>query len=293
MLDGLRREFPELVTTAGRIPHPRAARAPLFWSVMAAFGAGFFVSAVTTILLSLIFRPTGRDLPLPAPFEVARLAGTAAALAVAWVGGGRGAVTGYVGVVIFEIVLGLPSRLRFCGMAGIDPAFVAEACSVGRLVLGLWPQVLGGALAFALVRWLRASAGDRNPTLEAAGVLTVVQVVAGSLISVGLGPGTGSPVGPLAIVAVAIGAGVAMGYAILRRATRTWRTLGIVAVVVAAEFVLLSLPPFMTQVVQARGTNLIGPFDLVAYFSPFFAIGAAGIVLYMATARGASPTQSA
>src|SRR5713101_224744 len=188
MLDGLQREFPEVVTLARRVPHPRVARAPILWSVMAAFGAAFFVSALVTILFSMLFRSIPSGAPLPAPFEIARLTSTAAALAVAWVAGGRGAVAGYVGILIIERLLGLPSQQRFCGVIGVDPAFAGEYCSVGRYLIGLWPQVLGAALAFALVRWLRGVPGDRNPTLEAAGVFTFVQIVSGSLISAGLGP---------------------------------------------------------------------------------------------------------
>jgi hypothetical protein len=49
----------------------------------------------------------------------------------------------------------------------------------------------------------------------------------------------------------------------------------------------------VSQILLARGTNLIGPFDLVAYFSPVFAIGAAAIVLYIAAVRRVSATESA
>src|SRR5438094_8809045 len=65
MLDGLRREFPEVITLARAIPHPRIARGSPFWSVPAAFGAGFFASAVVTILVSLLIRLTSRETPLP------------------------------------------------------------------------------------------------------------------------------------------------------------------------------------------------------------------------------------
>jgi hypothetical protein len=294
MLDGLRREFPEVVTLVRGLPHPRVARASLFWSVMAAFGTGFFVSAVATILLSILFRLSTRETPLPAPFEITRLVGTAAGLAVAWIAGGRGAVAGYVGIVLVESLLGLPSRMRFCEVAGADSFSAVDACSTGRYLIGLWPLLLGAALAFALVRWLRAGPGDRNPTLEAAGAFVVVQRLAGGLLNVGLGPATaGSPTWPLAIVLVATAAGITMGFAILRRATQTWRTLGMVALVVGVEYVLLSLPLFVSQILLARGTNLIGPFDLVAYFSPVFAIGAAAIVLYIAAVRRVSATESA
>jgi hypothetical protein len=36
----------------------------------------------------------------------------------------------------------------------------------------------------------------------------------------------------------------------------------------------------VSQILQTRGTSLIGPLDLVAYFSIVFAIGAAALVLY-------------
>jgi hypothetical protein len=81
-----------------------------------------------------------------------------------------------------------------------------------------------------------------------------------------------------------------MGYTILRRATRPWRTLGIVAFVVVAVFVVVSLPTFVSQILQTRGTNLIGPFDLLAFFSPLFAVAAAALVIYMAATRKVSAT---
>ena len=293
MIDGLRREFPQAFALAGRVPNPRFARVSPRWAVLAAFGAAFFVSAVVTILFSLLFRATTQTTPGPAPFELARLASTAAALAVAWIAGGRAAVAGYVGIVVLERLLGLPSQLRFCG-AGADPNLVAAFCSFGAYAIALWPQLLGVALAFALVRWLRASGGDRNPTLEAAGAFVVVQGVGGSLLNAVLGPATGgSTEWPLLLLLVAIAAGIAMGFTILRRATRRWRTLGVLAFVLVAEFVVVSLPTFVSQVLLARGTNLIGPFDLLAYFSLFFAIAAAALVLYMSAARMASAIEGA
>ena len=292
MIDGLRREFPQAFALAGRVPNPRFARASTVWAVLAAFGAGFFVSAVATVVFSLLFRsPT--QAPFPAPFEIARLGSTAAALAVAWIVGGRSAVAGYVGIVVLERLLGLPSQLRFCGVRS-DPNLAAAFCSVGSYVIALWPQVLGAALAFVLVRWLRSGAGDRNPTLEAAGGLVIVEGIGGSLLNAGLGPSTaGSLEWPLFILLVAIAAGIAMGLTILRRATRHWRTLGVIAFVLAAGFAIVSLPTFVSQVFPARGTNLIGPFDLLAYFSSVFEIAAAALVLYMAAARKVTATAGA
>jgi hypothetical protein len=289
MIDGLRREFPEAFAVARRVPSPRFARASTMWAVAAAFGAEFFVSAVFTILFSLLFRSTTREVPLPAPFELARLASTAAALAVAWIAGGRSAVAGYVGIIVLERLLGLSTQMRFCTGIGSGQGFAA--CSVGGYLLALWPQLLGAALAFALVRWLRAGEGDRNPTLEAAGVLVIVEGVGGALVNLALGPATAGSQWPLDLLLVAILGGIAMGFTILRRASRRWRTLGIIAFVLAAEFVIVSLPTFVSQVVLTRGTNLIGPFELLAYFSPIFAIAAAALVLYMSTARKVTTTE--
>ena len=294
MLDGLRREFPEVGAYVRRIPNPRFARASPLWAVLAAFGAGFFVSAVVTVLFSLLLRSTTRETPLPAPFELARLASTAASLAVAWIAGGRIAVAGYVGVVVLERLLGLPGQVRFCSAYGQDPNFAsAGACTLSGYAIALWPQLLGAALAFALVRWLRTGAGDRNPTLEAAGAFALVQGVGTLLLNVGLGPSAPGSPWALLILFVAIAAGIVMGYTILRRSTRHWRTLGIIAVVLATEFVLLLLPTFASQVAQTRGTNLLGPFDLLTYFSGLFTIAGAAIVLYMAAARKVTATETA
>jgi hypothetical protein len=292
MLDGLRSEFPEAGAAVRRIPHPRVAHASLFWSVMAAFGAGLLVSSIATIVFSFLLQSVSRDAPIPAPFELARIAATGAALAVAWGTGGRNALTAYLVLVVLEDLLSLPGRLRFCAGVGANAGF-ADVCSPARFVIALWPQMFGVALAFALVRWIRAAEGDRNPTLEAAGVFAFVQAVAVTLLSVATVPvSAGTPVAPLSILIIAIGAGVAMGYTLLTRASRTWRTFGIVAVIIGSEFVLVSLPLFVSQVMQARGTNLLGPLDLAAYFSQVFAIAAAAIVLYIAAARKVTAAQS-
>ncbi len=121
--------------------------------------------------------------------------------------------------------------------------------------------------------------------------MTIVEGVGGALLNLALGPSTGGPQWPLFLLFLAIAAGIATGFTILRRSSRQWRTLGIVAFALAAEFVIVSLPTFVSQVVLTRGTNLIGPYELVAYFSPIFAIAAAALVLYMSTARKVTATE--
>jgi hypothetical protein len=69
--------------------------------------------------------------------------------------------------------------------------------------------------------------------------------------------------------------------------------MGIVALVVLGEYMLLSVPLFLSQVMQARGTSLVGPFDVLAYFSPVFAMTAAAAVLYIASARRVTPAAGA
>lgn len=290
MLDGLRREFPEVATYARRVPSPRVARAPTLWSVLAGFGAGFFVSGVVLILLSLLFRSTTRETPLPAPFELARAASTGAALAVAWIAGGRAAIAGYAGIEILERLLGIPNQLRFCATLASDPNIAAGGvCSLGNYVIAFWPQVLGVALAFAIARWLRAASGDRNPTLEAAGAFALRQGLGGSIVGATFGSASpDSPGALLLVVFVPIAAGIALGYVILRRASRRWRTLGIVALMLAAEFVVLALPTLTSQLALTRGVSLLGPVQLLSYVASFFAIGAAALVLYMAATRRAT-----
>jgi hypothetical protein len=118
-----------------------------------------------------------------------------------------------------------------------------------------------------------------------------VESLGGVLLNASLGPATaGSPDWPLLTLAVAVVAGIAMAYTVLRRATRPWRAFGIVAFVVVAGFAVVSLPALVSQV-QTRGTNLIGPFDLFAFFSPLFAVAAAALVIYMAAARTVSATR--
>ena len=203
-------------------------------------------------------------------------------------------MAGYAGVLVLERLLGLTGQLRFCGELGGFAALGGQLCSVGGYVIALWPQLFGVAVAIALVRWLRTGPGDRNPTLEAAGIFTLIETFGGGVLNLILGPATvGSPMWPVSVLALAIAAGVAVGYTVVRRATRTWRTLAIVVLVIAAEFALLSLPLFVSQVAQARGTNLIGPFEVLAYFSPVFAIGAAVIVLYVAATRTVNATGTA
>src|SRR5438477_506601 len=102
-------------------------------------------------------------------------------------GEGRTAVAGYVGALVLERLLGLTGQLRFCGELGGFAALGGQLCSVGGYVIALWPQLFGAAVAIALVRWLRTGPGDRNPTLEAAGIFTLIQTLGGGVLNLILG----------------------------------------------------------------------------------------------------------
>jgi len=282
--DLISRGLPEVAALVRRIPSPPIARAPLLWSILAGFGAGYFVWAAILIAFSLLFAalavPSGA--PLPRPFELAAVSRTGVALAVAWTAGGRDAVTIYASIRVLELVLGLPAQFRFCG-AIVGPA--PAACSFLSYLLSLWPLVLGVALAYWLAPRLRSSAGGANPVMETAGALSLTQTVAGSIVAVLFAGATSIEAGILAIGGV-VAAGLACGVVLLRRVMpgRQWLTLGLVAVAAIGPWAVTSLPPFVQQIGVGRGIDVSG-LGLVAFVAPFLEIGAAAVVLYIAAAR--------
>ena len=284
MSDLISRGLPEVAALVRRIPSPPIARAPLLWSVLAGFGAGYFVWAAILIAFSLLFASFGvpSGAALPRPFELAAVSRTGVALAVAWTAGGRDAVTIYASIRVLELVLGLPAQFRFCG-AIIGPA--PAACSFLSYLLSLWPLVLGVALAYWLAPRLRASADAANPTMEAAGALSLIQTVAGSIVAALFAGATSIEAGILATCGVAA-AGLACGVVLLRRVAqgRQWRTLALVALAAIGPWAVTVLPPFVGQI-GVGGGIAIGGLSLVGFFAPFLEIGAAGVVLYMSAAR--------
>ena len=287
MIDGLRRDFPQAFALARRVPSPRFARASPLWAVLAAFGAGFFVSAV----LFLVFNLVARFLGLSTVWVggVATVGATATALSVAYTVGGRGALIVYAGIVIIEQMLGLPSLMRFC------LAIVSEApmCSPVSYILGLWPDAVGVTLAYWLVRWLRTTDGNANPLLEAAGALALTQGVAASILGALLLSAGELEAGLLLLVS-AIAGGVACGLVLLRRVAkaRQWRSLGIIALVIIGVWLVVALPSFVGQV-GIGGAIVIGGLNLIAFVSPLVEVGAAALVLYMAAARKVTATEGA
>ncbi|HEV8537081.1 MAG TPA: hypothetical protein VGR87_15360 [Candidatus Limnocylindria bacterium] len=287
MLDGLRREFPEVQALARRIPNPRVSRVSLTWAVLAAYGAGLLVGAAVTILLSVLFRLVGAAGPAPA-LQLATVAGTGAALAGAWTIGGRDAIVVYAALFAAERLLVLTGVLRFC-VAQISGA---PLCSLPSYILGLWPYFLGAGLAYLLVRWLRAADGDRNSTLEASGALALTQSVLGAALAALLLSATTFE-GGIAVVLAAVLAGVACGLVLLRRVapTRQWLTLGVIAVALLGPWILVSVPSF-AEVVGVGGGIAIGGLGVLGLFTPLLELGAAALVLYLAAARKVSAEAS-
>ena len=262
MLDGLQRQFPQAFALAERIPNPRVARSPLLWSVLAGFGAAFFVWVAIVIPLTLFARLLG--LPTEWIGGVATAGATATALAVAYTSSGREAVLVCAAVFALEHLLSLLGTMRFCLAIVSDAPF----CSPISYVLGLWPRALGIALAYRLVHWWRVGEGNANPLLEVAGALTLAQVLVSAILGALL-VATSPFLTGLLLVLAALAGGTACGMTILRRVAepRQWAVLGVIALAVVGE------------------TIAIGVLNLMALASPIIELGAAAVVLYMAAAR--------
>jgi hypothetical protein len=287
MIDGLRAELPQLFAFARRIPNPRFARASPMWAVLAAFGAGFFVSAVLFVVFTMTARLLGA--PLVWVGGVATVGAMATALSVAYTVGGRSALIVYAGIVVIERLLALPSLMRFC------LAIVSESpvCSPFSYILALWPEVLGVALAYWLVRWMRTTDGNSNPLLEAAGALALTQGVAAAILGALLLSASAFEAGLLLLVS-AVAGGTACGLVLLRRVaeSRQWRTLAIIAIVVVGVWLLVGLPAFVGQV-GIGGAIVVGGLNLIGFLSPLVEVGVAALVLYMAAARKVTATKGA
>jgi hypothetical protein len=284
MLDGVRREFPKAFELARRIPNPRVARASGMWAVLAAFGAGFFVSSAILVVLMLFARFIG--MPTEWIGGVATAAAVATGLSVAYTASGPGAVAVYVGIVILEDLLRLPSLMRFCS------AIVGEssACSLVFYVLGLWPEGLGVVVATRLYRWMRAAEGDGNRLLEAAGALALTQGVVVSVLGGTVLAASAFASGVMLLFS-AVAGGVACGYVLLRRVepARQWRSLALIALAVMGVWLLVSVPSFAGQA-GVGGAIAIGGVNLLGFAAPLFEVGSAAVVLYMSTARTVTPT---
>jgi len=283
--DLVRGEAPEVFAMLDRLPRPAVSRAPLAWAVLAGAGTGLFVDAALRIPLGLILQllAAGAAAPVRSLYQIVTVIAVAAAVAVAWRSGGGNAAGAYVGILATQNLVRVPGIVRFCGIALPQP----DTCSPLGYLLSLWPILLGIALAIPLRRRTRSAPGDRNPTLEAAGAFALAETavfVAYTLVSTGA---TGSEGGILSLLA-AVAGGVACGMVIVRRATRRWRTLGLVSLAVVGLWAFFSLPSFFSQLAAARTLTFTDTPIVFAFAGPPLAMAAAVLVLYIAAVRAAS-----
>lgn len=257
----------------------------MLWAVLAAAGAGFFVSSVILVLLVLATRFLGIQTEWIG--GLATVGGTATALSVAYTVGGPYAVVVYAAILILERLLGLPGLVRFCG------ALVSgsQVCSPFSYILGIWPEAVGVVLASQLVRWMRTNEGDRNPLLEAAGALAITQSVVASILGAFLLSASQFESGLLVLFS-AVGGGVACGLVLHTRVPepQQWRSLGLIGLVVIGVWLLVSVPSFAGQV-GIGGVIAIGGLSLIGFASPLVEVGTAALVLYMAAARKVTATE--
>jgi hypothetical protein len=279
MFDALQQQFPQAFALVERIPNPRVARAPVLWSVLAAFGAGFFAWVAIVIPLTLFARLFG--LPTEWVGGVATAGATATALSVAYTSAGRDAVLICASIFVLEHFLSLMGTMRFCLAILSDAPF----CSPFSYVLGLWPRALGIAVAYRLVHWWRVAEGNANPLLEVAGALALAQTIVSGVLGALL-VATSPLMAGLLLLLAAVAGGAACGLVILRRVaeSRQWGTLGVIAVVVVGTWLFVGVPGFVAQV-GIGGAIAVDGLNLIAFASPLVEVGIAAVVLYMAAAR--------
>ncbi|TMG71865.1 MAG: hypothetical protein E6H81_02030 [Chloroflexi bacterium] len=302
--DLFREEFADVLHMAGHIgarrPTIPIGRTSIGWAILAGIGAGFFAAEIVRIAASLLLSsPRTTELRPPSGADLATIAATAFALAVAWRAAGWLAAEGYLAVMAVERLVGLPTLLRTCTDPNFASApFFADRCTVGGQLLMLWPVALGGVLALALVRGSVRSSASTNGTLEAAGVVALVQALLSPLANLilfaePLPARTNPDPATVAafIVAQAAIAGIIAGVVLARRSRWPWRGFAAIAVVVLIGYLWFSMP----SILRALGSPDLGgltSIGLISFGAPLYMLAAAAIALVTtrASAWPASPS---
>ena len=281
----LRARYPRAAALLARVPNPPvAAPSTLLWAVVAGAGAATFASAGVTMFFAVVLRGFGAY-PSSLADGLALASSLATGLGVAFVSGGVDALGVYAAIVVLVRIVATAAALRFCAPI-VSP--VPDACSFFAYTFGLWPYVLGAALAYVFVRWFRPREGNANPVLEVVGALVLTETVFINIDSF-LFPSASSLESGLLGLAILVGAGIVCGLVLLRRVpeTRQWTILGIVALVVIGPWLLTELPAFFGQV-GIYGRIVVGPLQFMLFLRPFVEILTAVAVLYVAVARKVS-----
>jgi len=300
--DMFRDEFRDVIGVAGRLPRGSVAIAPssIPWAILAGLGAGFFVSAPVRVGASLLFSaPRRTEFQPPTSLELATIAATACALAVAWRAGGWLAAEGYLGFVALERLLTIPRLLRSCAdprLAGIGSPF-ADRCTLSGEMITLWPVALGCVLAFVIVRAFSRSGGATNGALEAAGALVLAQALWTPLGDLVLfqQPFTATPADVARVTAFGISqaliGGIVAGLVLARRGRWLWSGYAAIAAVVLLEYVWFSLRSLLYSLSQGIGADQLGGIvGLLAYTSPLVMLATAAVAL--ATSRPRASAQA-
>jgi hypothetical protein len=140
---------------------------------------------------------------------------------------------------------------------------------------------------------MRTTDGNRNPLLEAAGALALMQGAAAAILGALLLSGSAFEAGLLLLMS-AVAGGIACGLVLLRRVaeSRQWHSLAIIALVVLAVWLLVGVPAFAGQVGVGGAIAATG-LSVIVFLSPLVEVGAPALVLYMAAARKVRATERA
>jgi hypothetical protein len=294
--DLFRAEFQDIIDVGSRVsarrPRVPIARTSFSWAVLAGVGAGFFASAIVRVAASLLLSSQRTSaLQPPTAAELAMIAGSALAIAIAFRAGGWLATAGYLATVAVERLLGLPALLQTCANPDFARAPVfADRCTVGGQLLPLWPIAVGCALAFVLVRIFRRSHATTNGALESAGALALALAIFSPLAGLVLfteplaartNP-DGATVAAFAVAQAAIG-GIAAGFVLARRSRWPWRGFAAIALVVLIGYLWFSVPSliraFATSDLGGLGTGAV-----IGFGAPLFEIATVAIALALTSA---------
>jgi hypothetical protein len=270
----------ELPARVWRIP---IFTAPLPWSLLAGAGAAFFAHAAVLIVFTILYGIFGitTSAPLPRAVDLANAVAIGVGVGIAYVSGGRPPAVAYAALLVLERLVALGSQGRYC--AAIEPT--PFGCTFIGSLLGLWPYVLGGALAYMITQSARGVSGDRNPVLEVAGALHLARIVVFGDLAFVFASSSEFQGATLQVIG-AVAVGLACGAAVLRRIElqQQWRMVAIVGMVSLGEWLIVSIPAFLSQV-GVGGRMAIGGLGVASLFSPLLEIGAVALTLYIAAAR--------
>ncbi len=285
MRDGLAREFPE----AGRAIAWTRARIgpwtePVVWAAVSGIGAGFIVSDITQVLVSLASQAL-QSVQSPPPFSLfplVTIAGSAAAAAVSLGAGGLAALALGLAYTAFAIALRIPSLMTFCERSGLNYGNLLgpDQCTALGFLTSLWPQLLGIGLGIALARAITTRGSGTNSLLRVAGSLAIALTIFSQVWAATLAQTTDTLTNSLTIAAGMAAAGVAAGV-VAAQLPRGVRSAAIVSGIWLVPWLTLQLPLGLQSLAPSIPSEFVGPIIVTIVIQP---IAAAFLVLTAAIA---------